>query len=304
MVRQFAALVGPLLGSGELPHQDRDLEILQSWFETATRLLKAKLALFEEERNVNEVGPDRDTQGDPEETVAGLEGKIAAIKTELGNEAACVQSIINERPALGEFQANVTTIFSHLSGRSTVARVDTKSEVRSGTLQGRDADPKIPAKDDDTAGPLPSAAPTSPALKGTKLEPAEVAELSPAARLNDTRAVAWEAIEIVFISDERVQISNGTNSETCNYAELGFADGRSEKPIQAWETLRTMAEQGGVIANSTKPTQPWSAVEKRIQEIRRALQRHFGLSADPIRFSRGTGYEACFKIRCGPSFRT
>jgi hypothetical protein len=32
-----------------------------------------------------------------------------------------------------------------------------------------------------------------------------------------------------------------------NYAEFGFADGRTGNPNRAWETLRALAEQGGAI---------------------------------------------------------
>jgi hypothetical protein len=44
------------------------------------------------------------------------------------------------------------------------------------------------------------------------------------ARSNAAKAATWEEIEILFLSDERVQILNGTNRETRNYAEFGFAD--------------------------------------------------------------------------------
>jgi hypothetical protein len=114
----------------------------------------------------------------------------------------------------------------------------------------------------------------------------------------------WDAIEISFLSDERVQIRNGANSETRNYAEFGFADGRSNKANQAWETLRALAEQGGIIRDTAKTGRTWPKVEKRMQEIRKVLRKHFCISADPIPFVEGTGYQVRFKIGCGPSFDT
>ena len=117
----------------------------------------------------------------------------------------------------------------------------------------------------------------------------------------------WDTIEISFLSDERVQIRNGANSETRNYAEFGFADGRSKKAKkanQAWETLRALAEQGGTIRDAAKTGRTWPKVEKRMQEIRKVLRKHFRISADPIPFVEGTGYQARFKIGCGPSFNT
>jgi hypothetical protein len=114
----------------------------------------------------------------------------------------------------------------------------------------------------------------------------------------------WESIEIVFLSDERVRILNGANVENYNYGELGFADGRTEKPNQAWVTLRVLASTDGVIRDAARTGGDWPKVEKRIQEIRRALRQHFHIAADPVPFIEGTGYQARFKIRCSPSFET
>jgi hypothetical protein len=114
----------------------------------------------------------------------------------------------------------------------------------------------------------------------------------------------WEDIEILFLSDERVQIRNGGNRETRNYAEFGFADGRTRNPNQAWEALRVLAAQRGVIRDGAALNLPWPKVEKRIQEIRRLLREHFHISSDPIPFVEGVGYQACFKLACGPSFHT
>jgi hypothetical protein len=112
----------------------------------------------------------------------------------------------------------------------------------------------------------------------------------------------WEELEIRFLSDERVQLTVGVYTETRNYAELGFEDGRNHKPNLAWETLRSLAEQDGTFEVSTTST--WAKVERRMQEIRRVLQKHFAISADPLPFVRGNGYQARFRIHCAPSFKT
>jgi len=121
---------------------------------------------------------------------------------------------------------------------------------------------------------------------------------------NNPSLATWDAIEISFLSDERVQIRNGTNSETRNYGELGFEDCRNGKPNRAWLTLRALAEARGIIRNAAKTGGDWSKVERRMQEIRKALRSRFGISADPVPFVHGTGYQALFKIVCAPSFRT
>jgi hypothetical protein len=142
----------------------------------------------------------------------------------------------------------------------------------------------------------------------TKPGGTEPAQGKPAKVANgaDGGASNWQAIEIFFLSDHRVQIRNGTTTETHNYGELGFADRRARqgKPNQAWVALRAMAEQNGIIRDGAKTNAEWPKVEKRIQEIRKALRKHFSITADPIPFVEGTGYQACFKIGCSPSFHT
>ena len=69
---------------------------------------------------------------------------------------------------------------------------------------------------------------------------------------SDAGAATWDTIEILSLSDERVQIRNGTNTETRNYGELGFADARDGKPNQAWVTLRALAEERGTIRDAAK----------------------------------------------------
>jgi hypothetical protein len=123
-------------------------------------------------------------------------------------------------------------------------------------------------------------------------------------RSSEAKAMTWEAVDISFLSDERVQIRNGNVIETRNYAELGFDDHRNGKPNRSWSFLRALAKYDGIIRDARNMSEDWSKVEKRIQEIRRRLRKHFGISSDPVPFIEGTGYRALFKIRRSRSFDT
>jgi hypothetical protein len=124
------------------------------------------------------------------------------------------------------------------------------------------------------------------------------------------QAYKWEDIEISFLSDERVQITMGTQTETRNYEEMGFASKQNGTPVLAWSTLRMMAEAGGVIkvaADSRK----WADVEKRMQEIRKVLRHRFDLTDDPLPYTKKTrrnpeefGYRTKFKLGCRPSYKS
>lgn len=120
--------------------------------------------------------------------------------------------------------------------------------------------------------------------------------------LNERKGLArrWEEIEIIFTSDNRVQIKIGEFAETRNFNEFGFEDRRSGKPNRAWLALRLLGENNAIVGVAG-PGQTWPKIEKRMQELRRALRRHFKLNGDPLPFVTGIGYKARFKIRCAQS---
>ena len=95
-------------------------------------------------------------------------------------------------------------------------------------------------------------------------------------------------------------VVNGTVRAPQNYAEVGFGDGRHGRPKAAWETLRALAESGGVVA-STRTAADWPRLEKRIQELRRVLQAVFKVPEDPIPYRDGA-YRTRFTIRVGSSY--
>ena len=117
---------------------------------------------------------------------------------------------------------------------------------------------------------------------------------------------SWEDIQIMFISDERVQIRSGDGSETCNYSEMGFADtrGGGSKPNRAWIALRTLAERKGTIKDTANIEADWQKIERRIQEMRKNLREFFNIDDDPLPYLEGIGYRSKFKIACGPSFES
>lgn len=149
---------------------------------------------------------------------------------------------------------------------------------------------------DANSRPLQKATPAS--------EPRHVGTTDASPKNHFTFAVQdWQDVEIRFVSDERIQLTAGKQTETRNYAEFGFEDRRSEKPKLAWVTLRTLAQKNGTLGRPSNGKN-WKTVEKRMQEIRKVFRRHFRLTSDPIPFVDGTGYRTQFKITCASSFES
>jgi hypothetical protein len=174
------------------------------------------------------------------------------------------------------------------------------SSAPQGSLSAHANEPVTPMRPPVLDPVLP---PLSPAQEGPEAEPQGVSGVD-TAKPSLGEAATWDTIEISFLSEERVQIRNGATTETRNYTEFGFEDRRSGKPNLAWKTLLALAAERGMLQNAAKTGQEWLEVEKRIQEIRKVLRKHFLISADPIPFVEGTGYQALFKISCRPSFDT
>jgi hypothetical protein len=108
--------------------------------------------------------------------------------------------------------------------------------------------------------------------------------------------LTWQDIEIRFLSDDRVQIITNGNPESYNYAELGFEDRRRGTASLAWQTLLFLAHNDGEIDLDSIRGRERAKVEKRVEEIRKKLRRHFLIDQDPVPFLRGIGYKTAFRI--------
>ena len=118
------------------------------------------------------------------------------------------------------------------------------------------------------------------------------------------RPKRWQDLEISFLSEYQLQVRKG---EVLNYDELGFADrrGGNGKPNSAWLLFRRLAEsEGQIMIARTDPKR--SQLEKQVQQIRSKLRKHFGISGDPLPFTKDearVGYRAEFKISCSRSYQ-
>jgi hypothetical protein len=117
-----------------------------------------------------------------------------------------------------------------------------------------------------------------------------------------TGAQSWMEIQIEFISEERVQIWFQGEPTTVNYEEMGFCDRRNGRPNRCWSLLRLLAQHQGTIPVAGRRSTDWPAIEKRVQQIRKLLQSHFGISQDPLPFEKRVGYQLRCQIKFGSSF--
>ena len=113
----------------------------------------------------------------------------------------------------------------------------------------------------------------------------------------------WENIAMTFISDERVQVKDGTQLQTFNYTEMGFEDRRSGKPNQAWGVLRAVAQASGVLPVCARNSKDFLEMAKRIERMRQTLKKHFQITSDPLPWDAVKGYCCRFKIGCARSFK-
>jgi len=101
----------------------------------------------------------------------------------------------------------------------------------------------------------------------------------------------WHEVKISFIDNENVSIGvRGGRSERKNYAEMGFKNKKTCKPVKSWYTLLAFSEKGCLkYSQSVK-----SKTEKDIQDLRKRLKTYFGIQGDPIILEGG--YRPVFKV--------
>lgn len=116
----------------------------------------------------------------------------------------------------------------------------------------------------------------------------------------------WNDVSITFIAEHRVDITTLSVTQTRNYAEMGFEDGRGGggKPNSAWTLLTVLAGSAGRIEKPVDFKNPeWPKVEKQAQAVRAGLRKLFGIPGNPLPFRKPRGYEAQFKIKLGKSYQ-
>ena len=85
---------------------------------------------------------------------------------------------------------------------------------------------------------------------------------------NSIQPRSWSEVTICFLSDERVQVTIGTATETRNYTEMGFASKKNGTAVQAWDVLRVLARQGGLIQIAADSNQ-WAVLENASRRLER-----------------------------------
>jgi len=116
----------------------------------------------------------------------------------------------------------------------------------------------------------------------------------------ELKQARWEDIEFV-IDDHTIEVHLAGKSETVGFEDFGFQDKRTGKPNQQWAVLQVLARcRGGVMPDDARQGTEWMAIAKRVERVRKTLQKRFGLHDDPMPFEEGTGYRARFKISRAP----
>lgn len=108
----------------------------------------------------------------------------------------------------------------------------------------------------------------------------------------------WGNITIQFLDFTRVVILAGKHRHDTNYADMGFNDGRSNKPNQQWTFLRVLGQRGGEITwSDPKSASKW---KKTKELLAKTLKEYFPIEYDPFlpyRLIDDTKKDRCYKIK-------
>ena len=106
----------------------------------------------------------------------------------------------------------------------------------------------------------------------------------------------WGEVTIVFISDEVLNVTCRGRTLRLEPDQVGMKDGRTGKPTDAWAFLQVLARGGGALGPLSGDIV--EAQKKKKQALSKQLVRAFGITGDPIQWSkRDRVYQTAFLIR-------
>lgn len=127
----------------------------------------------------------------------------------------------------------------------------------------------------------------SPSLEPKKQDTAKQDKFIPFPTPSGTQ---WHEVKISFIDNENVSIKIRDVSQRKNYAEMGFKDQRTCKPVKSWNILLDFSEKECLKYSQNSK----SKTEKAVEDLRKRLKSYFCIQSDPIVLARG--YKPVFEV--------
>lgn len=122
----------------------------------------------------------------------------------------------------------------------------------------------------------------------------EAAQVAPSVSL--PAGAQWAELTLVLFSDEVLNVTCRGHTQRLEPDRVGMKDGRTGKPTDAWAFLQVLARAGGMLGPLGRDVV--EEQKKKKQALSRQLIRAFGISGDPIRWSkRDRTYQTAFLIR-------
>jgi hypothetical protein len=111
----------------------------------------------------------------------------------------------------------------------------------------------------------------------------------------ELESLKWENIILEFTSNDTIRVDiRGIKGSVYNYTQFGFNKIRNpHKKILTWKLLNIFAESGGSLIPQNR-----AKTEKSVSDLRKHLQKIFGIKGNPIHWKREErAWETNFIIR-------
>jgi len=119
------------------------------------------------------------------------------------------------------------------------------------------------------------------------------------ARFPRLKDLAWEEVNIAFISDEALKVKARDQLKEFKFDQIGFEDKRSGKPKRLWLFLQAFAAKGGELSwqdvgsSGMNPNQ----VQSNVKRLRKILCNFMGIEDDPFQpYRKVKAYQTKFTI--------
>lgn len=117
----------------------------------------------------------------------------------------------------------------------------------------------------------------------------------------NTSAKGWDDIKIALIDDDNLRVAAPNYKQRFHFSQLGFADKRTpNRPRETWCLLQVLARFNGELPSKGEhdPIKPSmrNGLKKSVSVLRSVLCAAFGITDDPVPYTRNQGYRTRFRI--------
>ena len=120
----------------------------------------------------------------------------------------------------------------------------------------------------------------------------------PLERFPSPPGLSWSEVTIEFISDEEIRIRTRNQAKSFHYAQIGFRNEKTGKPIKNWDFFLLLAQKKEFSWDTNLPSGTRDQAKNHISQLRKRLKEMMGIASDPFaNYQEVKAYRPKFELK-------